>query len=258
MVFKPLLIMLSGCALTLVCMSPAYAVLGFHLGAGVGLWSEYPEGVVHDTGNGQKASNVDLKSDFGLNGSNQGYVWVDFQQPIPFLPNLEIRHSRIDTSGSSFLSNSISYGGQTFSANQQVAGHLSLIQTDYIFYYQPLDNIIQFRWGLDVKALHLEAGLSSDTQSAEAQGSALVPMAFAGLGVVIPFTGLSVQLDGSYLGDFKNKISDYRAQLAYESAIGFGLEAGYRDESLKVDAATNNPSGSIEFKGAFAGVFYRF
>lgn len=246
------------CTLGLGSMGAAHAALGFNVSLGAGIWSQQPSGFVHYTTNGQQSSDVNLKNDLGLGSKSQGYAWIDIQHPIPVLPDVEIRYSRIDTSGSNVLSRTISYGGQTYTANQQVSSQLKLTQTDFIFYYQPLNNIVQLRLGLDVKALSLSADIRSGNQSSSASGTAAVPMLYAGLRANLPLTGLSAAIDGSYIGDGANYFADYQARVAYETAIGLGLQAGYREMELKVGNSKIDPNGDIKFKGVFAGVFYHF
>lgn len=236
----------------------AQAALGFHLSAGAGIWSEQPSGYVNDTGGGLPTTDVNLKSDFGLANHAQGYFWVDFQHPIPVLPDVEIRYSDIKNSGSGVLAQAINYGGNSYAANEKVEGQLNLKQTDFILYYQPLDNVVQLKLGLDVKALDLAARISSSFQSSQAAARITVPMLYAGLGVSLPFTGLSAQVNGSYLGYANDYFADYQAQVAYETPIGLGMQVGYREETLKADIAKNNPSGEIQLKGVFAGLYYDF
>lgn len=236
----------------------AHAALGFDVSVGAGVWSQQPSGYVHSATGGQASSDVNLKSDLGLSSKSQGYAWIDIQHPIPVLPDVEIRYSRIDTSGSQLLSRTITYGGQTYTAGQQVSGQLKLTQTDFILYYQPIDNVVQLRLGVDVKAMSLSADIASANQSSSASGTAAVPMLYAGLHAELPFTGLSAAADGSYIGDGSDYFADYQARVAYETAIGLGLQAGYRVMELRVGNSRIDPNGDIKFKGAFAGVFYRF
>lgn len=258
MAIRHALAALGGCTLGLCSMGSAHAALGFNVSLGAGIWSQQPSGYVHYTTGGQSSSNVNLKSDLGLSSKSQGYAWVDIQHPIPVLPDVEVRYSRIDTSGSQVLSRTITYGGQTYTANQQVSSQLKLTQTDFIFYYQPINNIVQLRLGLDVKAMSLSADLKSGNQSSSASGSAAVPMLYAGLHADLPLTGLSAAVDGSYIGNGTNYFADYQAKIAYETPIGLGLQAGYRQMELKVASSNIDPNGDIKFKGAFAGIFYHF
>ncbi|AOV17092.1 hypothetical protein BJI67_08510 [Acidihalobacter aeolianus] len=236
----------------------AHAALGFDVSVGAGVWSQQPSGYVHYSTGGQASSDVNLKNDLGLSSKSQGYAWVDIQHPIPVLPDVEIRYSRINTSGSQVLSRTITYGGQTYNANQQVNSQVKLTQTDFLFYYQPINNVVQLRLGLDVKAMSLSADISSGNQYSSASGTAAVPMLYAGLRANLPFTGLSAAADGSYIGNGSDYFADYQARLAYETPIGLGLQAGYRVMELRVGNSRIDPNGDIKFKGAFAGVFYQF
>lgn len=245
-------------ALGICGVSTAHAALGFNVSLGGGVWSQKPSGYINFSSNGQQSTDVSVNNDLGLSSKTQGYVWINIQHPIPVLPDIKIEYSDIDTSGSHVLTRSIVYGGKTYQSSERVNSSLKLTQTDLIFYYQPINNVIKLRLGMDVKAMSLRADLSSANQSSSANGSLVVPMLYAGLQADLPLTGLNVAVDGSYIGDGTDYLSDYKARINYVTDIGLGLQAGYREMALKVGSSRINPNGDIKFKGAFAGIFYDF
>jgi len=245
-------------ALGICVLGTAHAALGFNVSLGGGLWSQKPSGYLHYNSGGQLSSDISVDNDLGLSSKTQGYAWIDIQHPLPVLPDIKIEYSGINTSGSQVLSRSIVYGGKTYQASERVNSSLKLTQTDVIFYYQPVNNVIKLRLGMDLKAMSLRADLSSANQSSSANGSLVVPMLYAGLQADLPLTGLNVAVDGSYIGDGSDYLADYKARIDYVTDVGLGLQAGYREMALKVGSSRTNPNGDLKFKGAFAGVFYDF
>lgn len=258
MIRAPHVLTASILALGICGVGTAHAALGFNVSLGGGLWSQNPSGYIHYNSGGQQSSDVSVDNDLGLSSKTQGYAWIDIQHPFPVLPDIKIEYSGIDTSGSRVLSRSIVYGGKTYQASERVNSSLKLTQTDLIFYYQPINNVIKLRLGMDLKAMSLRADLSSASQSSSAKGSLVVPMLYAGLQADLPLTGLNIAVDGSYIGDGSDYLADYKARIDYVTDIGLGLQAGYREMALKVGSSHTNPNGDLKFKGAFAGIFYDF
>ena len=73
----------------------------------------------------------------------------------------------------------------------------------------------------------------------------------------MPFTGLSVEADISYVGYEGNNISDMKGGVVYESSYGLGATAGIRKQSLSIDDI-DSTYGDINIEGFYAGLFYHF
>lgn len=242
--------------LSLCCAAPASAdFLGVKIGANY--WDYDISGTARYQSN-NSADDIDVNDDLGYSDDTLTYFYASFEHPVPVLPNIRISKTKIDTDANGRLSRQVTYGGTTFQANEDVKSNVEADQIDITLYYRVLDNVANLDLGLNAKYIDSDAaiqGAISGSQSADVSG--WVPMLYAGVGVDLPLTGLSVSADGSYIGYKDSNFYDFTVRASYTTPWFVGVDAGYRKLKLDLDDFDDSYA-DVEFDGLFAGMYVHF
>ena len=170
---------------------------------------------------------------------------VALEHPVPLLPNLKIKHTNLQAESDERLS-----GVQR---NQ-----IDLNQSDFILYYEILDNIVAADVGFGAKVL--EGDLRSNLFSTQ-DISETLPMLYAEAAVKLPFTGLSAKAEANYAKNSDNEVRDAQAEIKYNFIdailVDVGLKAGYRILDIKLNQDSNQET-LLEFKGPYLGLEAHF
>ncbi|MDD2887199.1 MAG: TIGR04219 family outer membrane beta-barrel protein [Aliarcobacter sp.] len=222
--------------------------LGLEVGAAY--WNAQTSGNVE-----YKGSSIDLEKDLGYEDLNTNFIWASFEHPIPLIPNLKIQHTQIDDSSSK--SANVTFDNKVYSGT--VSSSIKLNQTDFILYYELLDNWVNLDLGINGKYFDgsIDISDSLSTTSSTKDLTYVVPMAYAKVKFDLPFSGLSVESDLSYISYSGSKSYDFKGGLNYLTSFGLGATAGYRTEKIQLDDVSNVYS-DIEISGAYAGLYYHF
>jgi outer membrane protein len=225
--------------------------------AGVNYWKYDISGTARYKSN-SSSDNIDVNRDLGYNDGSAGVYYMALEHPVPLLPNIRLTYTDIDEHANGRLSKTVVYGNATFLANEAVSSQVKLKQTDITLYYELVDNVVSLDLGLDGKYIDSKARISGDisgTQDASVSG--WVPLAYAGIGVDLPLTGLGVSADGSFSRYKGSRFYDYSVQVTYTTPWHMGLDAGYRKIKINLDDFDNS-FADIEFDGPYAGAYLRF
>ncbi|KXZ71681.1 TIGR04219 family outer membrane beta-barrel protein [Acinetobacter venetianus] len=183
--------------------------------------------------------------DQDLERKGSAQLSLAIEHPIPLIPNAKIRYVNLKT--------------QT---ENEVAGQpvydLDIDHTDFILYYEVLDNIVDADIGFgasnlngDVKTLGLNKTDIDKT----------IPVIYGSAGVKLPFTGLSAKAELLYSNVNDTKITDAQAELQYNFIdnllVDVGLKAGYRILDIKLDDYEKNDL-KFNFKGPYIGLDVHF
>ena len=183
--------------------------------------------------------------DQDLERKGSAQLSLAIEHPIPLIPNAKIRYVNLKT--------------QT---ENEVAGQpvydLDIDHTDFILYYEVLDNIVDADIGFgasningDVKTLGLNKTDIDKT----------IPVIYGSAGVKLPFTGLSAKAELLYSNVNDTKITDAQAELQYNFIdnllVDVGLKAGYRILDIKLDDYEKNDL-KFNFKGPYIGLDIHF
>ncbi len=227
--------------------------------AGVSYWAYDIQGTARYKSK-NSADDIDVQDDLGYNDDTLVSGYIVLEHPIPLLPNIKVSKTAIDTSANGVLSATFNYGNVTFTASDKVASDLKLDQVDVTLYYQVLDNVVNVDLGLNAKYIDSEASirsLTTPTLKEQANISAWVPMLYAGAGVDLPFSGLALSADGSYIGYSGSSFYDYSLRATYTTPWVVGLEAGYRKVKLDLDDIDNSYA-NVDFSGPYGGIYASF
>ncbi len=201
---------------------------------------------------------------FGFDSQTNGSIYAALEHPVPFVPNIKINRTVLDTSGSTTLTSSFTFDGELFTADSLVATNIDLTTTDYILYYEIFDNdLVSIDIGINGK--HVDGTLlvedAASSLTATQSFSGIVPMGYSRIAFGLPFTGLGVYAEGSYLAIDDSTVSDYQIAITYsfiESlALDLTLQLGYRDTTVELDDLDDTYS-DLTFDGAFAGIEFHF
>ena len=240
-------ILLLSLAASLVVSASADTV-GFEVGGAY--WASKTSGNIQ-----YKGDSIDLEKDLGYEDLNTNFIWASFEHPIPLIPNIKIQHTKIEDTASK-ISN-VTFDNKTFSGN--VSSSLQLNQTDFIAYYELLDNWVNLDVGINGKFIDASVSVkdTSTTPASNKNLEYIIPMVYAKARFDLPFSGLSAETDLSYISYEDSEFYDFKGGLLYETSFGLGATAGYRMEKLQLDDISDVNS-NIEIKGAYAGLFYHF
>jgi len=226
--------------------SPAMADTIFGIYAGVGSWNSDFDGDIASLG-----SNIDLSTDLAFDRESQNFIYVALEHPIPLLPNIKVARTALEGESTTVLNSTLSFEGSTFSTGESVQSTLDLSHTDFVGYYEVLDNWISLDLGLNIRNFSGEARLSGSTV-AESDLSAWVPLGYAKAQFDLPFSGFYLGADVNALSFDDNEIADITVRVGYESILGFGAELGYRKLTLELsDVEDDSFQSDLDTDGAY-------
>lgn len=223
-------------------------------------WNTAYTGTVSATAEGQPIG-IDLEQNLKLEDTSNNVIWAAFEHPVPLVPNVQIKQTKLESQGQGSFTQNFTFAGQDFSATQALNTDLNLNHTDVTAY-----------WGLPLPLVTIDFGLNVrqfDGQVAmNGAGSALdvpVPMLFGRVGAELPFTGLAVMGEANYIGYGDTKHMDYQVVVRYTipmiPVLDINVEAGYRAFQLEIDptdfgGSKNDLTADIDMSGAFVGISF--
>jgi outer membrane protein len=223
-------------------------------------WTPDYTGNISVDDDSQIGDTLNLTNDLGFTDGSHNIVWASFEHPVPFLPNFKIISTDLDISTNSVLNRDITFGGQTYTANENVATQVDLSNTEYTLYYELLDNWINLDAGLTFRQydglISLKTDPTGSNISEKEELDFIIPLLYLKGRVDLPLTGFFVDGEVNILNYDGNSVSDTAFSVGYESDIGLGGKAGYRTFSMEVEES--DFTSDIEFKGAYLSVFYHF
>ncbi len=221
---------------------------------------------------GAQAWNMDTSGGFAQNQSTANFTFEDetnasfyaaLEHPIPLVPNLKLARTSMDTSGSTVIDSQFTFGGQVYLANASLDTTFDLVATDYILYYEILDNdLISIDIGVSGKQIDGDISVIDGNGRASQQSlNTIIPMGYGRVEIGLPLTGLAVYAEASGIAIQDDSFTDYQVALTYnfyESlAIDLTLQAGYRATELDLNDV-DDIYANIEFDGVFVGIEFDF
>lgn len=200
---------------------------------------------------------------FNFEDETNSNFYAALEHPIPLVPNIKLARTTLDTNGSSVINSQFSFGDEVFLVNETVTNQIELTTTDYILYYEILDNdLVSIDVGITGKQLDGTIFVvDSNGRSAQQDLDAIIPMGYAKVQIGLPFTGLSLMGEGSLLAIDDDSFSDYQLALSYSFvetlAIDMSLQLGYRSTELDLNDV-DDVYADLQFDGAFVGIEFDF
>jgi len=240
---------------TTVALALATSVNADFIGAEVGyaVWNSSLTGDIK-----KGTGSLDFEKDLGYGSSEiNGFMWAYIDHPVPLLPNLKIQKTNFSDTSNGTINTGVTFGGQTFSISDSVSSSITLNQLDVIPYWRILDNWINLDLGFNFKSIDGNIQVDTTGKHANEDFSVILPMLYGKARVDLPFSGLSVEADMSYVGYDGNKFSDIKAGVVYETTFGLGATLGYRQQNVTLDDI-DDTYGKLNVKGPYAGLFFHF
>ena len=219
-------------------------VLGF--GAQVGYWDSELSGDVATNG-----GSVDVNDELNLDGESSNQLSLYLEHPIPLLPNVRVAYINIDQTASGRLNNDFDNVDAGL-----VRSDLELEQLDLTLYYEVLDNWVNLDLGLTVRdfsgELIVQNGIDPISRTT---ADAVVPMGYLAARFDLPFTGVSVGIEGNAIAFNGDSLHDFNVYGQYQLSL-LQLRAGYRQ--MAVDYEDGDDRFDVEIDGPFisAGVVF--
>lgn len=241
---------LLGAAIALLPLTGFSAtILGIQ--AGAGSWEHDPSGSITSSVGGVGTS-ADLKNDLQLSEESEGYAYFVLEHPIPLIPNFKFVNTKLSSGGTGSVTADFTFNGTPITATTNVTTTLELNQSDYILYYEILDNVVSLDIGINAKKID---GKASVTGASPSTFTGTIPMLYASAEIELP-AGLTLAAEISSISAGNDSITDTTAKLMYTTDFNLGIEAGVR--SINIDIDVDSVKTNMEFSGVFAGVFFKF
>lgn len=225
----------------------AATVVGFKLGGDY--WRADTSGTFADKGQPQQT--------FNYSSSAQGGYWIAVEHPLPFVPNLKIRENSLDQKGK-MSGADFTFNGHDFSGN--VTSYTDLSNTDFVLYYELLDNdILSFDLGAAYKLMNGSLRVQDPGHPEEKDVDSGIFMGYASTHIGMPGFGLFGFAD-LMLGVNESNVHDYAIGLGWEFdglAVDTRVRVGYREFLFDVNSFSGI-SADTKFDGYFAGVEITF
>jgi len=223
---------------------------------GASSWQQDYEGRVQDG-----ADSLSLQQTLGYGDASGVGLYFVLEHPIPFLPNVRLQRTELESSASRALDGQVEFDGEVYLVGADVASTLDLSHTDATLYYELLDNIVSLDVGLTVRKFDGGVQLSAAGVSSGEGFDDVVPLMYVGARVDLPLTGLYLAADvnGFSVGDAS--LVDIEAslgmELGMELGMGLGVKLGYRNFDLDYEDDPDERA-DIQTTGIFVGAFLSF
>jgi hypothetical protein len=245
--------------LSLLALFPLGAMADEMFSLKVGYVFLSPDGEFSSSVSGVVDTKIDLEDDLDFDDSEELMAEAavqlgSFRLSLGYLP--------LKFSGTSILTQDITFEGQTFAASDTVRGEMDIDLYDlgltwYLINFDDLPVRVQFGPELSVKVLDGEISMSNRTTGIHEKVSGTVPIPTiglrgrVGLGNYLALTGRV-----GYIEYSDNSFLDVDAQIEFSPLPMVGVFGGYRHLDLEVDESDIFIDGS--FSGPYAGVLLRF
>ena len=239
----------------LICGSAvADTLLGLYVGADM----------CQPSASGSFANDNQLQ-EFNFNDESQLSYYAALEHPVPLLPNLRLQHNPLESDGITTINADFTFAGETFNAQTELSNQIDLTSTDYVLYYEVLDNdLISLDLGINAKHLDGSVAVSESANAnriAVQQASQWIPMLYTSATIGLPLTGLEIFAEGSFVSYDGSRLFDAQGGFAYAMldnlAVDLRLKLGYRAVNLRLDDI-DDLYADLNFRGIYAGVELHF
>ncbi len=221
-------------------------VLGFSVGAQY--WHYDLDGQVRSPISNDSPANIDFSGNSDLN------PYVQFEHPVPFVPNFRLQRNSIQAQGMIPLSDPNTMNGQ----GMMVLGDLDFSHTDLMLYYEVLDNWLNLDLGLSFKYFDgYQRFQYQNSIDDESDFDDLIPMAYVKGQIDLPFTGFSALVTVEALSFDSNHVTDLDLAVRYENALGLAADLGYRNFDIDLKEI-NDYKSDLAADGLYLGVSFNF
>jgi outer membrane protein len=199
---------------------------------------------------------------FNVDQQTQANLAVSIEHPVPFIPNVRIRYNELQAADT-LNSVAFQFDNKTYLGNVDL--DMQLNNTDFILYYEILDNIVSIDLGIAAKNIKGDVQVKGNTltgsQTSTVSFNETIPMVYASVGGSLPFTGWSAKAEASGIQYQGSSLSDMQAEIKYDLVhnlvVDLGVKLGYRQINIKLDDIENTDADGT-FKGPYLGMEVHF
>lgn len=182
----------------------------------------------------------------------QAYI----EHPIPLLPNVKLAYAPLLHSHTADVSN-FSWG-DIHNYNGPIESSFTMHYTDATLYYELLDNWVELDTGFTFRFLKGSMNVTTIKGKERVSYAGGFPLLYAKARFLIPSTELSFQLETNLVALSSITSYDYALSARYTLTLGLGLEAGYKQFSIKSDILADGFQIDTSFSGLYAAVVWDF
>jgi len=206
-------------------------------------------------------TNIDIQQDLGFSDDSHNIIWASLEHPVPFLPNVKLVKSDLETRASvagdpNDLTARFIFAGVPFPNSEPLDTTFDMSNTEYTFYYEVLDNWLNLDLGLTLRQYDGEVRLITSTENEFEELDFTIPLLYIKGRADLPFTGFFVDSEINMISYDDEEVSDISFSVGYESDFGLGVKAGMRTFTLEV--FEDSFRSDLEFDGSYISVFYHF
>jgi outer membrane protein len=215
-------------------LANADTILGLY--GGIGQWSLSMDGDVTYLG-----GPINLR-ELGIKDKVSTELWLNFEHPLPIVPNLRLMHSMIQVQETTAITRDFFFGTAHLTATSNVTTDLDFSHTDATLYYELLDNWLSLDLGVTARIIDGFMDVSSelDGQEGSAALKGVIPMLYLSAEIDLPFTGWNIGAFGNAASYQEDRFTDYAVKLGYQfelvPLVDIGANLGYRHLVLKTES----------------------
>lgn len=205
-------------------------------------------------------TDIDFDEDLGLDADDSPEARLTFFTG-PF-SRIRLAYTRLNFEGDKTLSRTVTFEGETFTANTRVASELELHYGRLGWLFQPvvLPGILRFGGLLELKGFFIDASLRTRDVSPEVRESVRFPLVLPTIGLALDVTALPklhlfAEASGLPAGDYGH-IVDAEVGVRFIPIRFFSLSAGYRIFDIR--AGDDDNFAKLRIFGPFVGASVRF
>ncbi len=202
-------------------------------------------------------SDINIEDQLNIEDDSSTVFSIALEHPIPLLPNIKLQRTTLDTSSIATLGSDLTFGGITFPDGTQLQSLLDFSHTDYILYYELLDNWVSLDLGINVINFDGNIILESEGLNSDLELDEFVPTLYGKASFELPLTGAYLGAEGSIIGSGDAAISDYKVFVGWESDFGLGAELGLHRFGADWEDIEDS-HGDLVFDGYYASVIFHF
>jgi outer membrane protein len=181
------------------------------------------------------------------------------EHSISALPNVKYQGFNLDSTGSDMLNGgSLSFNNQAPGLGP-VSSSFDLSNSDFILYYELMDNWVNLDFGLDLKSFNGEVSLYGDGSNTTIYPvDEIIPLFYLSARFDLPFDGFYIGADINSNFSVSDSIAeDSTFMLGYQSDNGVRVEGGIKRFSLDLNS-TNDLDANLEYNGLYLNGFIPF
>ncbi|MBM4204664.1 MAG: TIGR04219 family outer membrane beta-barrel protein [Gammaproteobacteria bacterium] len=185
-------------------------------------------------------------------------LWLAFEHPQPFVPNIRVQQTKTELSGGTELVRAVTLDSVSFAPPVTVDTGFEFKVQDAILYYNLMDgDTLSLDAGRAARRIDGSAFINSGVRFAEIDFDGSVPMLYA-RGEWEVLSGFWFGAGGLYVEYKGDSYIDLDGSFGWQSEWGMGAEVGYRYMRMKVEDLGDIDWARLLVDGPYAALNFEF